>query len=193
MQKEPRGEEKSVAESIRSTRGRYRRVFAVLVIAALLLAVPAEAYICFGKSCITGVTCCDGTGTCTGYNKCTCYTGYYGQECQNSSFCGMSGSTPICTYNCTPWGSSASTTSHGTCISNSFKGTFYESDSSKSYSYITYSDVNLKTASNICTCNQGWTGACCSNYQPGTLTPSVLDFGNVTVGAPAGSTADVLS
>lgn len=182
---DPRGEEKSVAGSIQSTRGRYRRVCAVLVIAALLLAVPAGAYnICYGKACTTGVTCCSGHGTCTGYNKCTCNTGFTGSECEDSTFCGMSAGTPVCTTNCTPWGSSVTTASHGTCISNPLSGTL--SDATISYT------VNRENVSNICACTQGWTGACCTNYQPGTLTPSVLDFGNVTVGAPAGSTADVL-
>jgi hypothetical protein len=52
--------------------------------------------------------------------------------------------------------------------------------------------TNGSVTTTFCACNPGWTGACCTNYQPGTLTPSVLDFGNVTVGAPDGSQPDVV-
>lgn len=160
----------------------------LLVLLGILFAAPAGAYyICFGKACTASVICCSGVGTCTGYNKCTCDTGYDGIECENSAFCGMSAGTPVCTRNCTPWGSSATTTAHGACVSNPLSDKIV----GYSLSYVNYS-ISLKATSNICACNPGWAGTCCTDYQPGTLAPSVLDFGNVTVGAPTGSTADVV-
>ncbi|MDO9036474.1 MAG: choice-of-anchor D domain-containing protein [Methanoregula sp.] len=179
-----------------------RLLAVVLVIAVLLLAVPAGAYhICFGKACIPGVVCCDNHGTCTGYNRCTCNTGYHGFECDLTNYCGNVESTPVCSLNCTPWGSSATTESHGACLpsplqSGNFIQYYRYPNTTKYpgyYGNIDYSVVlSYYKTSNFCACVEGWTGACCSNYQPGTLTPSVLDFGNVTVGAPAVSTAGVV-
>ncbi|MDO9036473.1 MAG: choice-of-anchor D domain-containing protein [Methanoregula sp.] len=182
---------------------RYSRVLAVWVIAALVLAVPAGAYhICFNKACVTGVTCCEGHGSCIGYNNCTCEAGYSGYMCEIKDHCVMSGKNPVCTSNCTPWGSSAATTSHGACMEGPpFSGTYgFTSSRGPHIEHIQYT-INFDSGDQweygpvvptVCACAEGWTGACCSNYQPGTLTPSVLDFGNVTVGAPAASQTGVV-
>lgn len=166
-----RGYQKSV--------GRSRLVVSVMVILLLVLAAPVEAEICWGKVCDASAAriglssvCCSGHGECTGFNQCTCKPGYEGKECATRNYCGYANATPVCYANCSPR-DSPSTKSYGIC-------------SNATSPSLTYNDQ-------YCICSQpGWTGTCCVQYQPGSLSSSALDFGNVTVGATASPQAPVL-
>lgn len=175
---------------------RYSQVLALLVIAALVLVAPVGATFCYGFVCSPTVItrdCCQGNGLCLSSNNCSCVPGYEGNQCQYPNYCVMSGTTPVCTNNCTPWGSSATTERHGTCltITPALQDTAYAETNDYSIllgSTLTYDRLNSRYVrmplDNFCACAPGWAGTCCADYRPGTLTPPALDFGNVTVGAP---------
>jgi len=169
---------------------RYSQVLALLVIAALVLVAPVGAVVCYGFTCsktIISPDCCLGHGLCLDYNKCSCVPGYEGNQCQFPNACVMSGTTPECTGNCTPWGSSATTERHGTCLSITPPVINHPGDINNPITPIHNYTIVLgyySSMKNFCACAPGWAGTCCADYRPGTLTPPALDFGNVTVGAP---------
>lgn len=141
----------------------------VLLAAALLLATPAAAEICWGKICSSSpfrdsglcVVCCGGHGTCVGFNNCQCNDGWATGECLMWTRCG-----PTCPADCNG-------ADHGMCSPSAT------------------TDFPNNSTTGQCYCADGITGTCCDSYRQGTLNPSVLAFGSVMTGSTGSAPSPV--
>lgn len=152
----------------------HRRLYVcgtVLLIALVTLAPLAGAYFCWGINCnVLPEMCCSGHGMCVGTDVCECFPGWWGQECEKEVplACMAWESTAVCSVKCVPYDGPQDIESYGTCVNRA------TGDADPD---------GCNDDSNICACRQGFTGPCCTDYRPATLTPSAVDFGGVTVGA----------